>query len=70
MSTTEPLRMRIDMDRGSAPVTGSVTADRGSERAFAGWTELFAALQAVIADDNNNSTGSSCPGSPTPVSRR
>ena len=26
--------------------------DGGSERAFAGWTELFAALQAAIDDDH------------------
>jgi hypothetical protein len=54
MSNTEPLRMCIAVDRGAAPVRGRVIADRGAERAFTGWTELFAALEAVIADDNEN----------------
>jgi hypothetical protein len=53
MPTTEPLRMCIAVDRAAAPVGGRVIADRGWERAFTGWTELFAAIQAVIADDKD-----------------
>jgi hypothetical protein len=43
--------MCIAMERGAGPVSGRVIADRGSEREFTGWMELFTALQAVIADD-------------------
>jgi hypothetical protein len=53
MSTTEPLRMCIAMDRGAVPIRGRVTADLGWERRFSGWTELFTALQAVITEDND-----------------
>ena len=57
MPTTEPLRMCIAVDRAAAPVRGRVIADRGWERAFTGWTELFVAIQAVIADDNKGEAG-------------
>ena len=52
MATAEPLRMSITLDRGAVPVSGCLTPRRGPERAFNGWTELFAALQAAIADGN------------------
>ena len=51
MSTAEPLRLSIDVDRGASPVRGCVAAEGGSARAFAGWTELFAALLAAIDAD-------------------
>lgn len=51
MSATEPLRLCVDVDRRVSPVSGRVTAPGASELAFAGWTELFAALQAAIAQD-------------------
>lgn len=62
MSTAEPLRLCIAVDRGAAPVSGRVLAACGTERQFTGWTELFTALEAVIADDNNKG-GSRCAGS-------
>jgi hypothetical protein len=47
----DPLALRIDVDRDADPVSGRVSAGDGPGRSFAGWTELFAALQdAVIAD--------------------
>jgi hypothetical protein len=47
----DPLALRIDVDRDADPVRGRVWAGDGPGRGFAGWTELFAALQdAVIAD--------------------
>jgi hypothetical protein len=52
MSIEEPLRLSIAVDRGSVPVSGRLTAGGGAERAFQGWTELFAALQAAIAGDH------------------
>lgn len=47
----DPLALRIDVERDADPVSGCVSAGDGPERRFAGWTELFAALQdAVVAD--------------------
>jgi hypothetical protein len=53
MPTTEPLRLSIAVDRGASPVTGRLIAGGGAERSFAGWTELFAALQVAIAADED-----------------
>ena len=52
MAIAEPLRMSITLDRGAVPVSGCLTPRGGPERAFTGWTELFAALQTAIAEDN------------------
>jgi hypothetical protein len=52
MSIEEPLRLSIAVDRDAAPVSGRVIAAGGSERAFSGWTELFAALQVAIAGND------------------
>jgi len=57
MSAAEPLRMCIAVDRCAAPVSGRVIPDGGPQRAFSGWTELFAALHAVIADDHDQRAG-------------
>ncbi|MGZ4200743.1 MAG: hypothetical protein ACXVRH_01660 [Thermoleophilaceae bacterium] len=38
----------MTVDRDVTPISGQVAAGGGRERPFAGWTELFAALQAVI----------------------
>jgi hypothetical protein len=51
VSIAEPLLLRVEVDREARPVSGRVASDDGALRAFAGWTELFAALQAAIADD-------------------
>jgi hypothetical protein len=53
MATSEPLRLSIALDRGVSPVSGRLTAGDCAERGFAGWTELFAALQAAIAADRH-----------------
>jgi hypothetical protein len=52
MPTQDALRVCIDVDRRSLPVSGRVLTEHGSARCFTGWTELFTALEAVIADDN------------------
>lgn len=52
MGATEPLTMCIAVDRRAMPVSGRVIPASGSERAFTGWMELFTALQAVLADDD------------------
>jgi hypothetical protein len=49
----EPIRLRVEVDRDLTPVTGRVVAEDRRERPFAGWTELFAALEALIADDES-----------------
>lgn len=51
VSTTDPLRMSIAVDRGAVPVSGRVVPEDGAERDFTGWTELFAALRAAVEDD-------------------
>lgn len=50
MSTSEPVRVCIAADREAVPVTGRVIPERGAERQFTGWMELFAALQVVLVD--------------------
>lgn len=42
-------RTRVILELASGdPVEGSITADGGASRAFTGWMELVAGLQAVI----------------------
>jgi hypothetical protein len=53
MPNAQPLQIGIAVERRAAPVSGRVVTDRGPERRFTGWTELFAALQAVIAEANH-----------------
>jgi hypothetical protein len=54
MSAGEALQLCVEIDRDASPVSGRVAAGHGAERrAFIGWTELFAALQAAIADDHH-----------------
>lgn len=48
---SEPLQLCVEVDRDVSPVTGRVAVACGPERRFAGWTELFSALQAAIAGD-------------------
>jgi hypothetical protein len=47
----DPLLLRIDLDRDVDPVSGRVSAGDGLVRGFAGWTELFAALQEAVTAD-------------------
>jgi hypothetical protein len=42
------LPVRIELDRDADPVSGRVSAGDGPVRSFAGWTELFAALQDAV----------------------
>lgn len=58
----DPLLLRIDMDRDADPVSGRVWAGDGMGRGFAGWTELFTALQeAVLADRASRHPGTGSP---------
>jgi hypothetical protein len=45
---SDPLLLRIDVDCDADPVSGRVSAGDGPVRGFAGWTELFAALQDAV----------------------
>jgi hypothetical protein len=45
---SDQLPLRIDVDRDADPVSGRVSAGEGPVRSFAGWTELFAALQDAV----------------------
>jgi hypothetical protein len=45
---SDPFPLRIDVDRDVDPVSGRVSAGDGPVRSFAGWTELFAALQDAV----------------------
>jgi hypothetical protein len=51
VSRSESLQLRVEVERGISPISGLVALERGPERPFAGWTELFAALEAAVADD-------------------
>jgi hypothetical protein len=62
VSTGELLRFQVDVDRDSAPISGSIRPDGGSARAFAGWTELFAALETAIAELRGSAHGEALEG--------
>ncbi len=51
--SAKELHLRVTVDRDATPISGQVAAGGGRERPFAGWTELFAALQAVIGEHPN-----------------
>lgn len=42
------LRLEVDAD-DQEPLTGAVCVPGGPEHEFSGWSELFAALQTVLA---------------------
>ncbi|HEY7137723.1 MAG TPA: hypothetical protein VIB48_21900 [Acidimicrobiia bacterium] len=62
MANTERLRLLVDLDPDARPISGHVAAGSGPEQAFVGWTELFAVLQAVVAERDRGSAPQ--PGSP------
>jgi hypothetical protein len=45
----EPLRLRLEIRRGSDPIEGLLREACGDGRAFRGWLELTAALEAALA---------------------
>jgi hypothetical protein len=47
----DPLLVRIDLDRDADPVSGCLSSGDGPVRGFAGWTELFSALQDAVTAD-------------------
>jgi hypothetical protein len=40
---------RVELDAAQRPVAGQLVVADGPQRPFAGWTELFAALQRAVA---------------------
>jgi hypothetical protein len=50
VSAAEPLHFRVEVDRASAPISGEVHLDGSEPRLFAGWTELFIAIERALAD--------------------
>jgi hypothetical protein len=62
MANTERLRLHVDVDPQTSPITGHVATGTGPDRTFVGWTELFAVLQAVVADrDDDRERGAEAP---------
>jgi hypothetical protein len=49
VTASEFLHFQVDVDRNTAPISGSVQLDGAPAQPFAGWTELFAALEVAIA---------------------
>ena len=50
MPVIEPVVLRVEFERDASPVTGQVAGLAAPDRPFQGWTELFAALQAALAE--------------------
>jgi hypothetical protein len=48
MTGSDPLHVCLDLAPGSHPVRGRLRLPGQPERGFAGWTELFAALEASL----------------------
>jgi hypothetical protein len=48
MTGPEPLHVSLDLAPGTQPVRGTLRSPGQPERGFAGWTELFAALEATL----------------------
>jgi hypothetical protein len=48
VNAREPLRVSLEFAPGAEPASGTVRAPGRPDRAFAGWTELFAALEATL----------------------
>ncbi len=61
----EPRRVRVvlDLDRGSDPVAGTLTADSGAATPFTGWVGLTRAIELALTTE-----GPSTP--PTPKGNR
>jgi hypothetical protein len=50
VSASEPLHVRVEVDRESTPISGEVHLDGVEPRSFAGWTELVIAIEGAMAD--------------------
>ena len=50
MDDGRALELRLRLNGGDEPVAGVVSAPGGRELDFTGWSELFAALQVLLAE--------------------
>lgn len=50
MPPNDPRRFLIQIDKAGPPIVGQWQPQGLPERAFVGWTELFAGLDAAISD--------------------
>lgn len=50
MPTGQSLRIAVEIDIETSPVSGRCCQEPGPPRSFTGWTELFATLDAAVAD--------------------
>ncbi len=50
MSAGQSLRIEVEIEIETAPVSGRCCQEGGASRLFTGWTELFAALDAAVTD--------------------
>jgi hypothetical protein len=50
ITTTEPIRIALELQRGPEPLSGRVLGEGGFDRAFVGWTGLAAALTLALDD--------------------
>lgn len=50
MTSGQSLRIEVEIDIETSPVSGRCCQEQGPPRSFTGWTELFAALDAAVAD--------------------
>lgn len=52
MADTGPIVLRLEVLRGDQePMSGVVCASDGRAHEFSGWSELFAALQTLLAQN-------------------
>jgi hypothetical protein len=56
MYATNSAQMHVEVDLDSDPIAGRLCADGATIRRFSGWTELFASLEATLADLRTNSS--------------
>jgi hypothetical protein len=45
----KPVRLILDLDRGSAAPAGTLTADSGATSPFSGWVGLTRAIELALA---------------------
>jgi hypothetical protein len=58
MSGADKLRITLEIDRGTEPITGVASASDGQARPFCGWTALATAIEQAI--EELPATGPAC----------
>jgi hypothetical protein len=52
MSTEPAIRRELEIEAGSEPISGRITAAGQRPRGFVGWFELFAAIEELRLGDS------------------